>query len=329
MQLPFRKPSQPSCREYYGCKCIDDPKTIRKHVFIELTSKCNFSCDYCVYRHSKRKKDFISLPFLEKILLDLKKLKPIDYVMFSAFGEPMLHPQFSEACRLVKKYGYHLIVTTNGSLLNEETKNLPIDELYIRLETVTKRSFRLRNAGNLKLGDYLNKVCDFAKEVPFKTTLYFLKENRKAFPNYKDFISTKDKKKSIKLLENIGKKINPDFKVFLDNFDFFPNSIHISPNVKFYFKNLVARPHCWIPEHLNLIESESVPDCGYYKHHINILSNGEVTVCCTDYDGSMSLGNARLESLKKIYGRNKRDINLAVFPICRKCRGTLIPKQKS
>jgi MoaA/NifB/PqqE/SkfB family radical SAM enzyme len=246
--------------------------------------------------------------------------------MFSALGEPLLHPRFSEACHLVKRFGYHLIVTTNGSLLKEEYKNLPIDELYISLQTPTKRSFKLRNAGNLKFEDYLNNICDFAKEVPYFTSLYLLTENKLAFPNYKDFISKQNKEKSFKIIEKIGKKINPHFKINLGKNDNLPRFINISHHVYFYFKHLVARKNCWVPRHLKLEEARSIPNCGYYKHHINILSNGEITVCCSDYDGELSLGNIKKESLKKIYFRKERNIDLAKFPFCKKCMGRLVPK---
>jgi organic radical activating enzyme len=317
-----KKPQCP-CRDYERCECVDDPRTIRKHIFIELTSKCNFNCKFCVYSLSKRKKMFISIVFLEKILKDLRKMKPIEYVMFSALGEPMLHPKFGEACRLVKEYGYRLVVTTNGSLLDEKMKDLPIDELYISLQTPTKKSFKLRKAGNLNFEEYAERVFDFVRDVPYQTSIYLFLENKDLFPQYNGLIDRK-KIASIRKIKKLANKAFPNLRLTKP----IPTTVKISPFVNLILRDLYTWSNHVIQKDKRLVKAKSIQSCPYYKHHINILSNGEVSFCCMDFDGKMSLGNIKKESLKGIYARKRRGIDLAEFPFCRICRGTLVPKSK-
>jgi radical SAM protein with 4Fe4S-binding SPASM domain len=69
--------------------------------------------------------------------------------------------------------------------------------------------------------------------------------------------------------------------------------------------------------------------CGYALNNVGVLSNGEVTICCSDYDGKTSLGNLRAESLTSILsseqaraireGFQKMKI---VHPYCQRCIGS-------
>jgi MoaA/NifB/PqqE/SkfB family radical SAM enzyme len=319
MKLPFRKQPQQQCRQYEECRCEDDPRTIRKHVFIELTSKCNFNCDFCVHQFSKREKENMDLALLRKVLKDLKEVEPVDYVMFSALGEPLLHPQFGEACRLVKEFGYHLIVTTNGSLLSESIKTCPIDELYISFQTPTEKSFRHRKGGKLEFERYSRKIFNFAKNVPYPTSIYVFRQNRQLFPRFSGLLS-KRSKKTISRLEQLARIINPKFA--FDKCIISP--LRISDDVHLIFRDLYTWSNTINPDKKRLAKAKSIPSCPYYKHHINILSNGEVTFCCMDYDGVMSLGNAKRESVGEIYSRRKINIDLACFPFCRRCKGKLV-----
>ena len=60
-----------------------------------------------------------------------------------------------------------------------------------------------------------------------------------------------------------------------------------------------------------------------------ILSNGEVTVCCADYEGKLSVGNIANNTIEDLWQCEKikkiRDINFRrafdELPICRSCAG--------
>jgi len=69
--------------------------------------------------------------------------------------------------------------------------------------------------------------------------------------------------------------------------------------------------------------------CGYALSSVGVLSNGEVTICCADYDGRTSLGNLRTESLASLLSSEKTEAirdgfrkMRIVHPHCQRCIGS-------
>ncbi len=69
--------------------------------------------------------------------------------------------------------------------------------------------------------------------------------------------------------------------------------------------------------------------CDGMKNQIAILSNGDVTTCCYDYNGSNSFGNLGNSDLRKILSSDKanhyrNNLRRGILPTktCRMCFGT-------
>jgi len=69
--------------------------------------------------------------------------------------------------------------------------------------------------------------------------------------------------------------------------------------------------------------------CFGMRDHFGILYNGDVTLCCIDYDGNTAMGNLKAASLKQILSSEAlRDITEGfehvrpVRPYCKKCLGS-------
>ena len=329
MRLPWSKAPvhQASCRDYATCSCTLDVDTIGKHVFIELSSACNLSCQFCAYSWSERPGKMMPLPLLEKILRDLKKLEPVEYIMFSALGEPTLHPQFEEACRMVRKSGYKLIVTTNGSRLRESMAQLPISELYVSFNTPTAEAYELKRGKGIGFEEYVENLARFLQAVPmFDTYIYFLTENRRDYPEARGLVQADDPHFA-RRLEDLLRRFKPGVFVPVP----IPREIELFSNVRVIMKPFTLWANDNVPEHLELIEAESIPasSCSYYKHHLNIIASGEVTVCCGDYDAALSLGNVSTESLREIYLKKRPDLDLARNELCRKCKGRVVARGRT
>ena len=321
MRFPWSKAALPHtpCRDHTTCSCALDPEKIGKHVFIELSSACNLRCTFCAYSWSDRKGTFLPLPLLAKILADLKQLQPVDYVMFSALGEPTLHPEFGEACRMVKKAGFRLVVTTNGTRLNEAIRDLPIDELYVSFNTPTPESYALKRGGGPTFDAYVDNLAAFIQSVPlYDTYLYFLTQNLRDYPEAQGFADPKCPVFA-RRLEDLLRRIRPGTRVPVP----VPKQMELYANVFVLLKPLTLWVNENLPPHLKLEEATHIPgaSCSYYKHHLNIIASGEVTICCGDSDAALSLGNVQREPLRNIYLRKRADEELAINPLCRKCKG--------
>lgn len=86
-------------------------KTVNWH----LTPACNYSCRFCFVQNLHE----CPLPLNEGISL-IKKLSDIGMEKINfAGGEPLLHPNLINYCKLARDLGMTVSVTTNGSLIDE------------------------------------------------------------------------------------------------------------------------------------------------------------------------------------------------------------------
>lgn len=91
-----------------------------RHLFVELTSRCNLQCAYCPRPRVSR-----DLPFtLFKKIVDEASLYGQRSFSLHLFGEPLLYPHFAEAVAYLKERGHTVIITTNGTLLGKHLKEL-------------------------------------------------------------------------------------------------------------------------------------------------------------------------------------------------------------
>jgi len=137
-----------------------------RHVFIELTSKCNLRCSYC-----PRPKLSRSLPYrLFKKIVDEASLYGKVSFSLHLFGEPLLYPRIIEAIRYIKKRGHAVILTTNGTLLRKYWRDLAdVDKIIwsykegveVPKELKTWKNFHVRFFGEAKPGWKRKEVREF------------------------------------------------------------------------------------------------------------------------------------------------------------------------
>jgi len=122
-------------RKFYFDEII---KSFPLALYIEVTTRCNLNCSYCV--RDERKGDIIDLDVFEGIITKFKKAKgvKVQAINLIGLGEPLLHPQFKEICNIVEKHELMLTFTTNGIIFNKDLyENLPPNvDLYISLDGV-------------------------------------------------------------------------------------------------------------------------------------------------------------------------------------------------
>src|SRR5512139_2962402 len=91
------------------------PLPVRR-LHVELTSRCNFSCEFCPDGKMSRPRGTMEFPLLERILTDAAGMTR--ELHFHVMGEPALYPRLGDAVRAAVSRGYVPSVTTNGSLLS-------------------------------------------------------------------------------------------------------------------------------------------------------------------------------------------------------------------
>lgn len=116
---------------------------------IEVTSKCNLSCIYCIHRIMKRPKEDMNIVTFGKAL-DLCKLlwrkQTQKELWLHGLGESLMHPEFTKYCEAARKAlpGLPIRASTNAELLTQEHVDCMAD-LGIRLHISMHRPEKLQH----------------------------------------------------------------------------------------------------------------------------------------------------------------------------------------
>lgn len=126
-----------------------------KKVYLEVTTKCNFSCITCIRSSWQDELTHMSWETFKNIINSLKELPELTTVHFGGFGEPLMHPQIFDMLQAVKELGLKVEMITNGSYLREEILQqlieLKLDILYTSLDSSDEEEYNeIRPGANFK-----------------------------------------------------------------------------------------------------------------------------------------------------------------------------------
>jgi MoaA/NifB/PqqE/SkfB family radical SAM enzyme len=126
---------------------------------IEPTTRCNFSCWYCVGRHMEQKD--ITVDDFVRVLDNFPTLRTIALV---GEGEPLMHKGFFEMARLAAERGIRVVTLSNGSTLS--TSNVKkICEAGIAYLSVSIDSFDPATFAASRIDGDLNQVLTGIKRL--------------------------------------------------------------------------------------------------------------------------------------------------------------------
>lgn len=99
---------------------------IREIHQVEITSRCNLRCVYCVHRHMPRAKEDMTRETFVKALEWAKYFREQGWqnsLNLAGIGESTMHPDFVEYCHLARQMlpePFELVFATNGLLVTDE-----------------------------------------------------------------------------------------------------------------------------------------------------------------------------------------------------------------
>jgi len=135
-----------------------------KYAYLATTNYCNLDCSFCNRKEVIKSLKHMSLETFAEVL---KKLEghPIEEAKLMGMGEPYLHPQFDEICKMFKEAfpNAYLIVATNcqhrvNKRFKESLKY--IDQLYFSIDGY-KESFE-RDRGGATWTKLIKFLDDFS-----------------------------------------------------------------------------------------------------------------------------------------------------------------------
>ena len=273
---------------------------MRSRVYIEITNRCNLSCDFC---HGTRRPLHTMTPSEFRILA--QKLRgETSYLYLHVLGEPLLHPQLPELLAIAGDLDFRVCLVTNGTLLARQRETLLAAPALHKL-SVSLHSFE-GNGGVGDLEEYLQQVWDTCLPLSQRGVLCALR------------------------LWNDGAAQRCNARVL----DFL--SGRIGQDVETLSRD--ARGNRTLRSHLFLEQAERFdwPDlaapasganfCHGLTRQLAVLCDGTVTPCCLDGEGTIALGNLFTQSLPEILQSPRAAAMAAGFAarkpseeLCRRC----------
>jgi MoaA/NifB/PqqE/SkfB family radical SAM enzyme len=317
-------------------------------IYFELTNACNFNCDFCPITISSRRTHFMDFSLYTKGIDDIVRSKITDTIGFHVLGEPLLYPQIFQALEYAKKHSLRIELTTNGSLLTEEcVRNLircKLDKLSISLETSIAMDHESRGS-QTRFEEYFQQVLNAVRiihreDANLKLEISMMNPiSGKYFDIDRDLkITAKNeayREKLLSLIRDLLPVLSPppnkravesQIRALQLNK---PLIIRIDDHTAIYIQMLGDWGNAFAARK---IYPSKIGFCGYALKNIGILNNGEVTICCVDYDGKTSLGNLNDSDLASILMseracliRNGFKRLRLVDPHCQRCIGSTHP----
>jgi MoaA/NifB/PqqE/SkfB family radical SAM enzyme len=115
---------------------------------IEPTTRCNFTCGFCVGRHL----DQHDLPLATfEALLD--RLPDVEHLELQGEGEPLMHPDFFAMARTARARGIEVSTISNGSFFSDariaQILEADIGSILVSIESADAQAFQAIRGGSL------------------------------------------------------------------------------------------------------------------------------------------------------------------------------------
>ncbi len=241
------------------------------HLDIETTRRCNLKCPMCP-RTIKLGKDKImrqgdmTFPTFKKIIDEGSK-EGLYSVKLNYLGEPLMCKELPQMIRYAKEKGIvDVMINTNGVLLSknlsEELMGAGLDQIFISFDSPYKEQYE-----KIRVGANFEKVLE----------------------NVKSLITLRNEKKKISPL------IRADMVVMKENRSDVLDYLKLwSPLAdKIGFTDLTSENQ----------KNQHNPFfiCSQLYQRLVIQWDGEIGLCCSDYEAEQGLGYSQISSIKDVW----------------------------
>ena len=273
-----------------------------------INEGCNLRCSFCdLWSHFEN----IPLEKVEPIFEDAKRIGTQTVVLTG--GEPLLHPNWFEIVQLAQRYGFHVNMTTNGTLVEkywEKIVESSIDSLSFSIDGLEETHDKIRGQKGAfsKTFKALKRVIE---ESNIDTSVYFVATNE----NVGELISV------FELVHKVGSR-----------FDFWPvndvEELYIrSPKdqqlwkeaVKYIskkeasVKNLLPFYEEGLRYHNHELKGKSLRCLGFVDQY-GITYDGSFLPCCVWGGQNLVVGNIFVEGLEKLwYSATVQDFRIKLY----------------
>jgi radical SAM protein with 4Fe4S-binding SPASM domain len=237
-------------------------------VAVETTSRCNAECPFCPYNVRARAKEHMTDQLFEKIIEECREF-PLPAIEPFLNGEPFVDPKIMDRLEHIRSRlpDTKLRVYSNGYALApkrvDQLVGMGIDRLYISLNTLNPDKYKAVMGFELKRTlENVKYMCD---------------------PSRRSKIANKITLRMTRMSDTTLQE-QDEFATFCKE-----QGVECMIAGLFNYKGDI---------------NSTLPVPSYGCEHVtrlDILSNGNVTLCCMDQEGTYTLGNANDNTVLELY----------------------------
>ena len=273
-----------------------------KKAYLEITNQCNLNCTFCP--GTTRKKGLLS-PSGFQLLAG--RIRPhTQYLYLHLMGEPLLHPHLESILSIAHQLDFHVILTTNGTLL-PQCGELLCHSPAIWKVTISLHSFE-GNGSPYSLLDYLEDCLRFAHQCAQANKRCILRLWNLDGPQLPGAHAQNEVILS-RIAHHFPAPWQEDWQ-----------GTKVGPGVYLEWGERFQWPD------LSMAQENDRGFCRGLRDQVGVLWDGTVVPCCLDHNGDIPLGNLYEQSLEDILnGARARALydgfsqRRATEPLCRRC----------
>ena len=257
---------------------------------LEITNHCNFQCIMCPtgVGTAKRERGYMTDEVFYKALDEIALYGSA--IKFVGQGESLLHPQAIRFFCEAKNRGIVTHLTTNGSLLTEEmmkeiVNSACLDSIKFSFQGIDPKGYEILRQKD-GFDDLMGRISQ----------LYKIRGDRNT-----PFITigtsiTNEPKEDIDAFIEQGEKVSDKVEIGITNLE--------SSNLSLIKSDSVRSKLVTLQENQTTNKKRYVC-CPQVYDTIALRWNGDITACCADVNGLMTLGNIKKVSISDCWNGEK------------------------
>lgn len=261
-----------------------------KNISIEITNKCNAKCKMCAHKDMTRPQETMSIERFTE-LIDKCQRKGIEKIYFGGLGEPLMDKELFKKIDLIVKKGLTLgSITTNGSLLTHERMKTLLSydwEVFaISMDGATKRTYE--------------EIRKLSYNIVKGNIRHLLRYRKARFIRTKIILQMTISQDNIHEKELFKKMWTPLMQKG-DEFTFLYVTNYAGKGIDFGKRNI------------------KIPCGRLWGDMLTVSSNGDLALCCWDYDSNQGLGNVFKEVTNRLSTIRQDHIEGNYRGLCKDC----------
>jgi len=253
------------------------------HIETELTNHCQLSCIMCPHSIMTREKGFMSWEIFKSVIDQCRGYAKTMYL--HQIGEPLLHRDLIQFIDYASEAGIRTSISTNCLLLDKEmTRKIlesKLSEITLCLDSLNKEIYE-----KIRVGSNYEQVI--------KNITYFILEKKRVQSKIHCQLQMIKVSLNVQEWDKFGSILFQADEILKKNYSSFAGNVGKGEKISSGFK------------------------CDKTHNSITINWQGQILVCCRDYDGITSLGEIGKDKLEDVWKKHK-GTRCSTIQFCQRC----------